>query len=170
MRAGDIVAFRHPRRGYHTGIYVGDGKFIHSPHRRTSVRITSLDDPYFSKSFLSARRVNVEGSENLVAQAESRLNDYTEEKTLRELSGKKKSSGKSKVNSRRVSTKKAVHVASVDTKKHNKINTSSKIQSKATKSTDTKKVARTPDKNKSRETVSAEKRKTSDSKKVNKKL
>ena len=31
MQAGDIVAFRHPKRGYHTGIYVGDGKFIHSP-------------------------------------------------------------------------------------------------------------------------------------------
>jgi hypothetical protein len=173
MRAGDIVAFRHPRRGYHTGIYVGDGKFIHSPHRRTSVRITSLDDPYFSKSFLSARRVNVEGSENLVAQAESRLNDYTEEKTLRELSGKKKSSGKPKANmkSRRESTGKTVHVASVDTKKHNKINTSSKIQAKTTKSTDTKKIAKTPNKNKPRETVSAEKRKTSsDSKKVNKKL
>lgn len=28
MVAGDIVAFRHPRRGYHTGIYLGDGKFI----------------------------------------------------------------------------------------------------------------------------------------------
>lgn len=52
MRAGDIVAFRHPRRGYHTGIYVGDGKFIHSPRRRSTVRITSLDDPYFSGTFL----------------------------------------------------------------------------------------------------------------------
>ena len=51
MRAGDIVAFRHPRRGYHTGIYVGDGKFIHSPRRRSTVRITSLDDPYFSGTF-----------------------------------------------------------------------------------------------------------------------
>ena len=80
MRAGDIVAFRHPRRGYHTGIYVGDGKFIHSPRRRSTVRITSLDDPYFSGTFLGARRVKIEAGENLVAQAESRLNDFTEER------------------------------------------------------------------------------------------
>ena len=57
MMAGDIVTFRHPRRGYHTGIYVGDGKFIHSPRPRTNVRIASLDDPYFSKTFTGARRV-----------------------------------------------------------------------------------------------------------------
>ncbi|MFR8580558.1 NlpC/P60 family protein [Bilophila wadsworthia] len=31
MMAGDIVAFNHPRRGYHTGIYLGGGSFIHSP-------------------------------------------------------------------------------------------------------------------------------------------
>lgn len=31
MRAGDIVAFRHPRRGYHTGIYVGDGQIHPQP-------------------------------------------------------------------------------------------------------------------------------------------
>lgn len=76
MRAGDIVAFRHPRRGYHTGIYVGDGKFIHSPRKRTRVRINSLSDPYFSKTLLGARRVNIGSGENLVAQAESRLGAY----------------------------------------------------------------------------------------------
>lgn len=73
MRAGDIVAFRHPKRGYHTGIYVGDGKFIHSPRKRSSVRITSLSDPYFSSSLLGARRINMDGGENLVAQAEEAL-------------------------------------------------------------------------------------------------
>lgn len=78
MRAGDIVAFRHPRRGYHTGIYVGDGKFIHSPRKRTRVRINSLSDPYFSKTLLGARRVNIGTGENLVAQAESRLGAYAE--------------------------------------------------------------------------------------------
>ncbi|MBE6441135.1 MAG: NlpC/P60 family protein [Desulfovibrio desulfuricans] len=88
MQAGDIVAFRHPRRGYHTGIYVGGGNFIHSPHRRARVRINSLDDPYFKGTFLGARRINMDGSENLVAQAESRLNDFAEEKVVRELSRK----------------------------------------------------------------------------------
>ncbi|MBR4742557.1 MAG: C40 family peptidase, partial [Desulfovibrio sp.] len=73
MRAGDIVAFRHPTRGYHTGIYVGDGKFIHSPRRRSHVRINSLSDDYFCRTFLGARRVNLGGRENLLTQAEERL-------------------------------------------------------------------------------------------------
>ena len=119
MRAGDIVAFRHPRRGYHTGIFVGDGKFIHSPRRRTKVRINSLSDPYFSSTFLGARRVNFEGNENLVAQAESRLNDYAEEKAVRELSVQKKSPAKSRrsVKTRRASRDKVVQVASNDTRR-----------------------------------------------------
>ena len=29
LMEGDIVAFSHPKRGYHTGIYIGEGKFIH---------------------------------------------------------------------------------------------------------------------------------------------
>lgn len=81
MRAGDIVAFRHPKRGYHTGIYVGDGKFIHSPRKRTRVRINSLSDPYFRETFLSARRVNTAQGENLVAQASERLEKYISERT-----------------------------------------------------------------------------------------
>lgn len=122
MRAGDIVAFRHPRRGYHTGIYVGDGKFIHSPRRRTKVRINSLSDPYFSSTFLGARRVNFEGNENLVAQAESRLNDYAEEKAVRELSVQKKSPAKSRrsVKTRRASRDKVVQVTSNDTRRSTK--------------------------------------------------
>lgn len=78
MRAGDIVTFRHPKRGYHTGIYVGDGKFIHSPRKRTRVRINSLSEPYFSKTLLGARRVTFNNGEDLVAQAESRLAAYAE--------------------------------------------------------------------------------------------
>lgn len=92
MRAGDIVAFRHPRRGYHTGIYVGDGKFVHSPRRRSSVKISSLDDPYFNNTFLGARRVSMsEGSgEDLVAQAESRMAQYTEERMARDMERSRK--------------------------------------------------------------------------------
>ena len=92
MRAGDIVAFRHPRRGYHTGIYVGDGKFIHSPHRRDRVKISSLNDPYFRTTFLGARRVSAD-AEAALAQARSQLEDssserlveYREEQAVREL-------------------------------------------------------------------------------------
>lgn len=122
MRAGDIVAFRHPRRGYHTGIYVGDGKFIHSPRRRTTVRINSLSDPYFSSTFLGARRVKFEGNEDLAAQVESRLSDYAEEKAVRELSAAKKSPAKSRrgMQTRRASRDKVVQTASSDKRRHAK--------------------------------------------------
>lgn len=75
MQAGDIVAFRHPKRGYHTGIYVGDGKFIHSPRKRNVVRINSLDDPYFSKTFFAVRRLNV-NNEGDIEAAEQMLAAY----------------------------------------------------------------------------------------------
>lgn len=81
MRAGDIVAFNHPKRGYHTGIYVGDGKFIHSPRQRSRVKISSLSDPYFSKTLLSARRVDTNGaSDTLIASAETQLENYLAKK------------------------------------------------------------------------------------------
>ena len=63
LRVGDIVAFRHPRRGYHTGIYIGEGKFIHSPRRRSVVKVNSLEDAYFKQTYLGARRVDLPGSE-----------------------------------------------------------------------------------------------------------
>lgn len=88
MRAGDIVAFNHPKRGYHTGIYVGDGKFIHSPRRRTRVRINSLDEPYFSQTLLGARRISP-GTTNVVAQAESRLQEVISQKSSLKVSSKK---------------------------------------------------------------------------------
>lgn len=90
MRAGDIVAFHHPKRGYHTGIYVGDGKFIHSPRKRTRVRINSLSDPYFNNTFLGARRVNLDSGTDLVAQAESRLMAYASERNTRNMSAARK--------------------------------------------------------------------------------
>lgn len=91
MRAGDIVAFRHPRRGYHTGIYVGDGKFVHSPRRRSSVKISSLDDPYFNNTFLGARRVSMNADgQDLAAQAESRMAQYTEERAVRDMERSRK--------------------------------------------------------------------------------
>ncbi|WP_297228538.1 NlpC/P60 family protein [uncultured Desulfovibrio sp.] len=103
MRAGDIVAFRHPRRGYHTGIYVGDGKFVHSPRRRSSVKISSLDDPYFNNTFLGARRVSMSAADgqDLVAQAESRMAQYTEERAVRDMERSRKARQEAAVESRK---------------------------------------------------------------------
>ncbi len=68
MRAGDIVAFRR-RGGYHTGIYIGDGKFIHAPRRNKRVRIESMDTGYFAHNFIGARRVDTSRRSVELAQA-----------------------------------------------------------------------------------------------------
>lgn len=81
MREGDIVAFRHPKRGYHTGIYVGDGKFVHSPRKRSTVRINSLSDPYFRSTLLGARRVDLNGSELMLASSTAQLEKMVAEKS-----------------------------------------------------------------------------------------
>lgn len=115
MVAGDIVAFRHPRRGYHTGIYLGDGKFIHSPRRGKSVEITSLSNPYFSSTFLGARRVDLSESEaqaarKLMALYESRASRHSVAKAsapAKRLTAAKGSSSKKMTASRKSKSKKA---------------------------------------------------------------
>ena len=57
MRPGDIVVFKIPRSGYHTGIYVGQNSFVHSPKPRARVRIESLSVNYWDRYFVTARRV-----------------------------------------------------------------------------------------------------------------
>jgi cell wall-associated NlpC family hydrolase len=56
LMRGDLVFFRS-RRGWHVGIYTGDGNFIHSPNRRDSVKVSSLSAPYYRKTYLGARRL-----------------------------------------------------------------------------------------------------------------
>lgn len=190
MRAGDIVAFRHPRRGYHTGIYVGDGKFIHSPHRRDRVKISSLSDPYFRTTFLGARRVSADAEAALVrAQSQleetssERLVEYREEQAVRELrksrqekaarekvSKSKKSRDKKErasSDSRRKS-KSSRSVAERDTKKKSKATSSSSRRdksAKSSKSSSRKKVARDSSRKDSRKSVSRSKSRSEKSRK-----
>ena len=56
LKPGDIVAFRI-RKDYHTGIYTGGGKFIHSPKPGTKVREETLNTNYWSGKFVSGRRI-----------------------------------------------------------------------------------------------------------------
>ena len=57
-RAGDILVFRVSRspRGLHTGIYAGDGKFVHSPSSGKRVRLENLK-PYWNDKLIAIRRV-----------------------------------------------------------------------------------------------------------------
>lgn len=58
LKPGDLVFFNTMRRAFsHVGIYVGDGKFIHSPRTGSSVRVDSMDASYWVTRFDGARRV-----------------------------------------------------------------------------------------------------------------
>ncbi|WP_295517929.1 NlpC/P60 family protein [uncultured Pseudomonas sp.] len=60
LEPGDLLLFNSNGRGRvsHTGIYMGEGKFIHSSSRRSGgVRVDSLDDQYWKVSFLEGKRV-----------------------------------------------------------------------------------------------------------------
>jgi len=60
LRPGDLVFFRTYRRdASHVGIYVGGRLFVHAATRGRQVRIDSLDDRYYRRRFLGARRLPV---------------------------------------------------------------------------------------------------------------
>lgn len=109
MKIGDIVAFRHPKRGWHTGIYVGDGKFIHSPRKRKSIQVNALSDPYFNETFLGARRVPMTSSEADLAHAKQMLRDYRAQEKNKRLAvqGKPEKSKKSRYTAQNTGRKKS---------------------------------------------------------------
>lgn len=60
LAPGDIVIFRLPgggQRGLHTGIYIGDGTFIHSPRRGQNVKEENINSPHWTKWYVGARRI-----------------------------------------------------------------------------------------------------------------
>ncbi|MBD9655963.1 C40 family peptidase [Pseudomonas sp. PDM12] len=60
LEPGDLVFFSTGGRGRvsHAGIYLGDDQFIHSSSSRSGgVRIDSLDDGYWKRTFIEAKRV-----------------------------------------------------------------------------------------------------------------
>ena len=58
LAPGDLVFFNTMRRTFsHVGIYIGDGKFIHSPKPGSEVRVENMAESYWSRRFDGARRV-----------------------------------------------------------------------------------------------------------------
>ncbi|CAM3987362.1 C40 family peptidase [Cohnella lubricantis] len=56
LRAGDLVFFNTSGSGVsHVGIYVGDNKFAHAASK--GVRISDLDETYYAKRYVGARRI-----------------------------------------------------------------------------------------------------------------
>lgn len=58
LSSGDLVFFNTSGKGVsHVGIYIGDGKFIHSSSSK-GVKVDKLSDPYYwGKRFVGAKRV-----------------------------------------------------------------------------------------------------------------
>lgn len=58
LKPGDLVFFNTMRKAFsHVGIYVGEGKFIHSPKPGSEVRVEDMGLSYWSRRFDGARRV-----------------------------------------------------------------------------------------------------------------
>jgi len=59
LRPGDLVFFRLESRSVsHVGIYAGDNRFVHAPQRGGNVRVASLDEEYFRRSFAGGGRLH----------------------------------------------------------------------------------------------------------------
>ena len=58
LKPGDLVFFATRRRGgvSHVGIYIGQNQFVHAPTRGATVRVDSLDNRYWSRHYVTARR------------------------------------------------------------------------------------------------------------------
>ncbi|MDB5814906.1 MAG: conserved hypothetical secreted protein [Rhodocyclales bacterium] len=56
LMPADLVFFNTDGHTYsHMGIYLGDGRFVHAPSSKGSVRIERLDSTYFASRFSGAR-------------------------------------------------------------------------------------------------------------------
>lgn len=59
LQAGDLVFFRTRGRGIsHVGIYIGDGKFVHASSSKGRVRVDTLNQGYYARRYVGARRVS----------------------------------------------------------------------------------------------------------------
>lgn len=70
LKPGDLVFFNTMKRTFsHVGIYLGEGKFIHSPRSGSSVRIEDMRIPYWNVRFDGARRVQGDGLDTAKVRA-----------------------------------------------------------------------------------------------------
>ncbi len=58
LEPGDLVFFNTMKRAFsHVGIYLGEGRFIHSPKPGAQVRVEDMNKSYWAHRFDGARRV-----------------------------------------------------------------------------------------------------------------
>lgn len=59
LQTGDLVFFATSGGSNvsHAGIYVGEGRFVHAPATGGTVKLDSLNKPYWQRAWLNAKRV-----------------------------------------------------------------------------------------------------------------
>jgi cell wall-associated NlpC family hydrolase len=58
LQPGDLVFYNTLNRAYsHVGIYLGEGKFVHSPRAGSSVRVENMNEKYWVTRYNGARRL-----------------------------------------------------------------------------------------------------------------
>jgi cell wall-associated NlpC family hydrolase len=58
LQPGDLVFYNTLRKSYsHVGIYLGEGKFVHSPRAGSSVRVENMNEEYWTSRYNGARRL-----------------------------------------------------------------------------------------------------------------
>lgn len=69
LRPGDLVFFNTLKRAFsHVGIYIGEGRFIHSPRSGAAVRVEDMRYAYWAQRYNGARRVDA-GAETVSRDA-----------------------------------------------------------------------------------------------------
>lgn len=58
MQPGDLVFFSPKGGGIsHVGMYIGNGRMIHAPRTGKNIEITNIEQGYWARAFVTARRV-----------------------------------------------------------------------------------------------------------------
>lgn len=58
LRPGDLVFYDTQRNPYsHVGLYIGDGKFVHSPKSGDRIRVERMELDYWKTRYNGARRI-----------------------------------------------------------------------------------------------------------------
>ena len=61
LQVGDLLFFRSTRSpsGWHCGVYIGNTYFVHAANRYEGVKISSLSEPRYNKSYKGGGRVKL---------------------------------------------------------------------------------------------------------------
>ncbi|MBV9545005.1 MAG: C40 family peptidase, partial [Chloroflexi bacterium] len=59
LQPGDLVFFQNTYEAglSHTGVYIGNGQFVHAANETAGVKVSSLSSPYWSSHWFGATRL-----------------------------------------------------------------------------------------------------------------